>query len=433
MLHTNTSINSAGHLTFAGADVTELAAKYGTPLHVLDETRLRENCRSYLRALREHFDGNALPAYASKALSLKAVYRIVHEEGLGADVVSPGELYAALAAGFPPEKLIFHGSNKTDADIKYGVDSGVGWFVCDSMDELNALDACASSAGVMQRILLRVTPGIDPHTFEAVKTGRVDSKFGAAVETGQARELVAAALAKEHIEVCGYHCHIGSQIFETEPFTDAARIMLEFSAAIRDEFGFEAEILNLGGGLGVRYTESDPAIDTGSAVAEIAGHMRAVCQARNLTMPRVFMEPGRSIIADAMLTVYTVGSVKSIPGFRNYASVDGGMTDNPRYALYKSPYTVVSANRATEAADFECTIAGRCCESGDLIQENVRVPRPERGDLLAVLVTGAYNYSMASHYNRVPKLPIVMIAADGSDRQIVRRETYADLLACELG
>ncbi|MDR2610912.1 MAG: diaminopimelate decarboxylase, partial [Clostridiales Family XIII bacterium] len=413
MLHTNVSINEAGHLAFAGADVTELAAKYGTPLHLLDEARLRENCRTYVRAMKKHFGENAMPAYASKALSLKTVYRIVDEEGLGADVVSPGELYAALAAGFPPGKLIFHGSNKTDADIKYGVDSGVGWFVVDSIDELNALEAYASAAGAVQNVLLRITPGIDPHTFEAVKTGRVDSKFGAAVETGQALELALAALAKGHIKVCGYHCHIGSQIFEREPFTDASRIMLEFSAAVRDASGFEAEILNLGGGFGVRYTENDPVIDIEKNIAEIAVNMRSICQAKSLTMPRVFMEPGRSIVADAMLTVYTVGSVKQIPGFKNYVSIDGGMTDNPRYALYRSPYTVVAANRASGAADFTCAIAGRCCESGDLIQENVNIPRPVRGDLLAVLVTGAYNYSMASHYNRIPKLPIVMIATDG--------------------
>jgi len=415
-----------------GVDIALLADKYGTPLYVLDENRLRENCRIYVNAMKKHFGPQSMPAYASKALSVRAVYKIVEQEGFGTDIVSPGELYAALAAGFPPEKMIFHGSNKTDEDIAYGIDSKVGWFAVDNYEELNAIDAYAASVGTVQSIIIRLTPGIDPHTFEAVNTGKVDSKFGAAIETGQARELVRAVLGKENISVCGYHCHIGSQIFDIEPFTDAAKIMLKFSAEIRGEFGFEADIINLGGGFGVRYTEDDPPIDIEKNIEGIAAVIRETCSNNNLKAPRIFMEPGRGVIANAMLTVYTVGSVKTITGFKNYASVDGGMTDNPRYALYKSPYTVVSVDRMAEPADFTCTIAGRCCESGDLIQEGVNIPAPKRGDRLAVLVTGAYNLAMASHYNRVPKLPIVMIGTDGSDKLILRRETYEDLLACEV-
>jgi diaminopimelate decarboxylase len=415
-----------------GVDIATLADKYGTPLYVLDENRLRENCRIYVNAMKKHFGPQSMPAYASKALSVRAVYKVVEQEGFGTDIVSPGELYAALAAGFPTDKMIFHGSNKTDADIAYGVDSKVEWFAVDNYEELNAIDEYAASVGTVQKILIRLSPGIDPHTFEAVNTGKVDSKFGVAIETGQARELVQTALGKKNISVCGYHCHIGSQIFDIEPFTDAATILLKFSAQIRDEFGFEADIINLGGGFGVRYTEDDPIIDIEKNIEDIAAAIRKTCENNNLKMPRIFMEPGRGVIANAMLTVYTVGSVKMITGFKNYASVDGGMTDNPRYALYKSPYTVVSVDRATEPADFNCTIAGRCCESGDLIQEGVDIPAPKRGDRLAVFVTGAYNLAMASNYNRVPKLPIVMIEADGNDKLVLRRETYEDLIACEV-
>ena len=412
-------------------DTVALAEKYGTPLYVFDEDLIRANCRAYVRAMQKHFGGDSRPLLASKALSCKAIYRIAREEGMGTDIVSSGELYTALAAGFPAEDMFFHGSAKTVEDVRFGMDSGVGHFVVDNVEELSRIADYARLKGLRQKILLRVAPGIDPHTFEAVNTGRVDSKFGAAIETGQALALAERALNTPEVELRGFHCHIGSQIFDGEPFTDAADIMLRLFAQARDELGFEASVLDLGGGFGVRYTEDDPVIDYEANIAAIAAHIRARCEEYGLTLPTVYMEPGRSIVAAAGVTLYTAQSIKTIPGYKSYLAIDGGMTDNPRYALYQSRYTVLLANRAAEPADFPCTLAGRCCESGDLIGEDLLLPRPAPGDTVAVLVTGAYNYSMASNYNRVPRPPIVMLR-DGQDRLAVRRESFEDLCSCDL-
>lgn len=431
MIASNLSVNETSHLCFAGRDTVELAVKYGTPLYLLDEDAVRARCRLYLGAMHAAFGEDALPLYAGKALCVKDIYRIMREEGMGIDVVSPGEIYTAHAAGFPMERAYFHGNNKTDADIAFAMECGVGCFVCDSVDELSAIEREAARRGITQHILLRLTPGIDPHTHAAISTGKVDSKFGAAIETGQAEQLLREALARKHVEVLGYHCHIGSQIFETTPFVDAARIMLTFSAAMRDTLGFVAPVLNLGGGMGVRYLAEHPAIDYAANIAAIAAEMKRMAAELGLAMPAIRMEPGRSIVADAGMTLYTVGTVKTIPGFKNYVSVDGGMPDNPRFALYEAPYTVEPASRMNDTRDFVCSIAGRCCESGDLIQEGVALPRPQRGDILAVLTTGAYNYAMASNYNRIPRPPMVLLSG-GEDRLIVRRETYEDLLRNEL-
>lgn len=431
MITSNLSVNKTSHLCFAGRDTVELAAKYGTPLYLLDEDAIRARCRLYLGAMRASFGEDALPLYAGKALCVKDIYRIMREEGMGIDVVSSGEIYTANAAGFPMERAYFHGNNKTDADIAFAIECGVGCFVCDSVDELSAIEREAALRGVTQRILLRLTPGIDPHTHAAISTGKVDSKFGAAIETGQAEELLLEALSRPHIAVSGYHCHIGSQIFEITPFVDAARIMLAFAARMKETHGFLATELNLGGGMGVRYLAEHPAIDYAANIAAIAAEVRRTAAELSLPMPAIRMEPGRSIVADAGMTLYTVGSVKTIPGFKNYVSVDGGMPDNPRFALYGSPYTVEPASRMNDTRDFVCSIAGRCCESGDLIQEGVVLPRPQRGDLLAVLTTGAYNYAMASNYNRIPRPPMVLLSG-GEDHLIVRRETFEDLVRNEL-
>ena len=431
MIAKNLSVNNTAHLCFAGRDVVELAQKYGTPLYLLDEDMIRERCRTYRTAMQAAFGADALPLYAGKALCVKDIYRVMREEGMGIDVVSSGEIYTASAGGFPMERAYFHGNNKTDADIAFAMEKGVGCFVCDSVEELDAIEAAAAARGITQKIILRLTPGIDPHTHRAISTGNVDSKFGAAIETGAAEQLVRAALARPHIRLDGYHCHIGSQIFEITPFLDAARIMLGFTAKMRDTLGFTARELNLGGGLGVRYLAEHPMIDYAASIAEIGKAVKELCEAHALPLPAIRMEPGRSIVADAGMTVYTVGTVKTIEGFKNYASVDGGMPDNPRFALYGSPYTVLLANRMNDTADFVCSIAGRCCESGDLIQEGVVIPRPVRGDFLAVLTTGAYNYAMASNYNRIPRPPMVMLSG-GEDRLIVRRETFEDLLRNEL-
>ena len=429
MLSDNIGRTPEGVLTIAGQEVTRLAAEYGTPLYLMDEQRIRSNCRMYLKAFRENFPEDSLPLYASKAASFKQIYRIMAEEGMGVDVVSSGELYTALAAGFPAERIHFHGNCKTDADIAYGVASGIGCFIADNREELLALEKTAAGAGVTQAILLRVTPGIGPHTYEAVSTGKVDSKFGAAVETGQAMELVKLALAQPHLKLLGLHCHVGSQVFGEDVYQRTIDIMAAFLAEIRDETGAVLEELNLGGGYGVRYTEEDEAIDIPARLREVALHLRRETEKHGLPMPRFLMEPGRSIVADAGMTLYTVGSIKRIPGYKQYAAVDGGMTDNPRYALYQSRYTVYHGSKTGPTERFD--VVGRCCESGDIIQPHVELPADTcRGDILAVCTTGAYNYSMASNYNRLPRPPIVMLTPEGS-YTAVRRETFADLTALD--
>ena len=426
MLHKNLSINERGHLALAGVDTVEMAEKYGTPLYLMDEDRIRENCRVYIDAMQKYMGGASRPLFASKACCFKRMYAIVAEMGMGTDIVSPGELYTANAAGFPMEKAYFHGNNKTDADIKFAMDTGIGCFVVDNREELCAVNAEALRRGKRQKILLRLTPGIDPHTQKKISTGKVDSKFGTAIETGQAIELVRYTLTLPGVDLAGFHSHIGSQIFDYYPFRDAAEILLRFIRTVRDECDYEIRELNLGGGFGVRYVESDPETDYEANIRGLAGEIRRICEELSISQPDILMEPGRSIVADSGMTLYTVGSVKTITGYKSYVSIDGGMTDNIRYALYESDYSVLLANRPEDAPDFCATISGRCCESGDLIQEDVMLPRPTRGETLAVLVTGAYNYAMASNYNRVPRPPVVMLR-NGEDTVAVRRETYEDL------
>ncbi len=433
MICDNIGVNAAGHLTFAGQDTVELARQYATPLYLMDEDRIRHNCRVYREAMAAAFGPGSGPLYASKAASFKRIYEIMAQEEMSIDLVSSGEIATAAAAGFPMERSYFHGNNKTDFDIAYAMDRGVGCFVVDSLYELEAVDREAQSRGICQKVLLRLTPGIDPHTYEAVATGKVDSKFGVAIETGQAEEFVKAALALPHIQVLGYHCHVGSQVFDREGsvYLDAADIMVGFGAAMDQKYGLAMEVLNIGGGYGVRYVEEDPSVDIPANIQSLAAHIRRLTQQHRLPMPKVLMEPGRSIVADAGMTLYTAGTVKQIPGYKNYVSVDGGMTDNPRFALYGSKYTVCLANRMEEEKSLRCDVVGRCCESGDIIQPDVMLPQPQRGDIVAVCTTGAYNYSMASNYNRIPRPAVVMLTG-GSSYTAVRRETFQDLLACDL-
>lgn len=429
LLHSNMGVQN-GHLTFAGYDTVELCEKYGTPLMLLDEGRIRATMRLYRDAMAEYFGEGSYPLFASKALSFRGMYTLAKQEGIGTDIVSVGELYIAHSAGFPLEKAFFHGNCKTDEDIAYAMELGIGYFVVDTRDELCAISREASRRGVTQRILMRLSPGIDPHTHKAISTGSVDSKFGTAIETGQALALVREALTTPGIALEGFHCHIGSQIFETQPFCDAARVMLSFIAEVACETGFLAPVLNLGGGFGVRYTPDQEMVDYRENIRLLADFVSSECARLGIQKPRILMEPGRSIVADSGMTLYRVGSIKEITGYKNYVAVDGGMTDNPRYALYQAPYTVYLASRMEEAADYKCTLAGRCCESGDILQEDILLPRPQRGDIVAVAVTGAYNYSMASNYNRVPRPPIVMLGE--TDRIAVRRETPADVAALDV-
>lgn len=416
-------------LYFAGRRTADLAARYGTPLYVMDEATVRRNCRRYREAMRAAFGESALPLYASKACCFKELYRIVGSEGLGADVVSSGEIYTAREAGFDMAKTYFHSNGKTDGDIRFALESGVGHFVADNAEELTALSQIAAEQGKEQAVLLRVTPGIDPHTYEAVNTGRVDSKFGAPIETGAAMALTKLALSLPGIALTGFHCHVGSQLFDSDVLIRSVDVMLRFIADVKAACGYEARELDLGGGYGVRYVESDPVLDLEENIRLVAQRFHAVCAELGIAEPAVRLEPGRSIVADAGLTLYRVQSVKRIEGYKNYVAVDGGMGDNPRYALYRSAYTVVAADRADEPCDFIADLAGRCCESGDLLKRDAALPAGiGRGDLIAVLTTGAYNYAMSSNYNRLPRPPIVLLREDGTEFVAVKGETFADLV-----
>ncbi len=431
MLHPCLDINSENHLTIGGVDAVEIAKTYGTPVYVMDEQTIRNNCREYRNALERNFGKGSMPLYASKAFSCKRVYEIVAEEGIGVDVVSGGELYTAYKAGFPMENVYFHGNNKTEKDIELAIDCKIGYFVVDNTDELISLNDIAAKRGITQKILLRITPGIDPHTHKAIVTGSVDSKFGTAIETGQALEIVKKAISLSNVYLEGLHCHIGSQIFDFDPFVDAADIMIKFIKQIKDETGFEIKTLNLGGGFASRYIDTDPVISYSDNIDKMAETVKKQVAENKIKQPKILMEPGRSLVASSGITLYTIGSVKEITGFKNYVSIDGGMPDNPRYALYQSIYSALIANRAKDVPDYSCTIAGRCCESGDLIAENIKLASPKRNDILAVLTTGAYNYSMASHYNRLPKPPVVMVA-NNKTYVAVRRETFDDIIRNDL-
>lgn len=424
MICENLSVKD-GHLYFAGQDTTQLAAQYGTPLYLMDEDRIRLHCREYLAAVRENFGEKGMVLYASKAASYKRLYQIMKEEGVGIDVVSPGEMFTAKSAGFDLGHAYFHSNNKSDADIALAMEMGIGYFVVDNEEELYAIDRLAQGK---QKILIRLTPGIDPHTYEAVATGKVDSKFGFAIATGQATDIVIKALQCKQVELCGFHCHVGSQVFESDVFLASADVMLRFIAQIKKETGFVARQLDLGGGFGVRYIEEQPTADIDRNIREIADFVKGKCEELGLEMPVIGFEPGRSMVADAGLTLYTVGSCKKIPGYLTYLSVDGGMTDNVRHAMYGAPYTILPAAKMDEPRTMTVTVAGRCCESGDILQRDVPMPESmARGDLLACLTTGAYHYSMASNYNRIPRPPVVMLRG-GESYLAVKRESYEDLI-----
>ena len=424
-------INNEGHLTLGGCDTVELAKEFGTPLYVFDENEIRKNLRTFRDSMEEYYGGNGLAVYASKAFNCKEMCRICAQEGTGIDVVSGGELYTALSVGFPADRIVFHGNNKTYSELYTAVESGVGRIVVDNIDELETLSRIAAEQGKTAGIMFRIKPGIDAHTHDFIKTGQIDSKFGFALETGEAMDAVKKALATPNVKLRGLHCHIGSQIFDIDPFELAAKVMLELFRAVKDETGAELEELNLGGGFGIKYLESECPKPYGEYMKNVSAVVREYCEKLGLKMPFVLIEPGRSVVGAAGLTLYTVGSVKKIPDIRTYVSVDGGMADNPRYALYHADYEIVCANKANEERTQTVTVAGKCCESGDLIQENTKLQAVEAGDILAVLSTGAYNYSMSSNYNRIPRPPVVMVK-DGVARVVVRRETYEDVANCDV-
>ena len=427
MLTPNLTVNETGNLCIGGADTVALAKQHGTPLYVMDENMIRENCRGYRDVIRDEYENHGLICFASKALSCKELYRIVDSEGLGADVISGGELYTALQAGMPAEKIVMHGNSKSDAELEMALQAGVGRIVADNLPELERLNAIAGTLGKKPRVMLRIKPGIDAHTHDFVKTGCIDSKFGFALETGEAMEAIAAASAYENLNLVGLHCHIGSQILDTEPFAEAARVMLRLMNDVRSKLGITLPELNLGGGPGIRYTEEDDPPAFGSIVRAILAALKNICTELDFPKPFVLFEPGRSIVGGAGLTLYTVMARKTIPNIRTYVLVDGGMCDNPRYALYHSRYEALIANKANEPRSERVTIGGKCCESGDLIGEDMPLQSAACGDTLAVLATGAYNYSMASNYNRNPRAEMVMVK-DGVARTVVRRESYEDIV-----
>ena len=419
-------VNDRGHLEIGGCDAVELAKTYGTPLYVLDEALVRERCRAYRAGFARSYP-NAEVLYAGKALLTMAICRIVEEEGLSLDVVSGGELYTARAAGFPMERVYFHGNNKYPDELRFAIEAGIHRVVVDNTYELDLLNQLAGAAGVRMGVLLRITPGIEAHTHTYIQTGQIDSKFGFGLTGGAALQAAERALAAPHLELAGFHCHIGSQIFDVSSFEAAGRVMFGFLDELRSRTGFVARELNLGGGLGVRYVEGDLSMDPAAYAERLGAFVRAEAEARRYPPPRILVEPGRSIVGEAGTTLYTLGSSKVIPGVRTYVAVDGGMGDNPRVALYKARYEAVVANRPTAPATQVVSIAGKCCESGDMLIWDLPVPDWSPGDILAVFTTGAYNYAMASNYNRLPR-PAMVLVADGRADVIVERERYEDLI-----
>ena len=424
-------VNEKGHLSMSKCDLCDIASEFGTPTYVLDEATIRKNCRAYVESIEKYYGGNGRAIYASKALSCKYMYKLINEENMGVDVVSGGEIFAALAAGFLAEKIYFHGNNKSYDELEYALKSNVGRIMVDNMTELKMIDEISGALNICANVIIRITPGIDASTHKAVLTGLVDSKFGSSMETGVADEIVGAAVNCKNINICGFHCHIGSQIFDIAPFELAAQKMMSFLSDMKEKYGIVCEELDLGGGFGVKYLPQDKPVDYGEYMKAVSVIVKREAAERNLKLPFIIVEPGRSIVAEAGLTLYTVGSVKEIPDIRTYIMVDGGMADNPRYILYEADYTAVSVDRPEAPRDRFVTIAGKCCESGDMIGENMPLCEVNTGDKIAILSTGAYNYSMSSNYNRLPKPPIVVVA-DGKPKLVVRRETYADMLSCDI-
>ena len=423
-------INEKGHLEIGGADAVSLAAAFGTPLYVMDEAHIRAMCSVYRDTIEKEYGGKGLVLYASKAFSCMAIYKIVASEQIGVDTVSEGELYTALKAGFPAERIFLHGNNKLPAELVYAVENGVGTVVVDAYAELDLLDDICAQRGAVQDILLRINPGVEAHTHHFIQTAKTDSKFGFAVADGSAEKVTAYALTKRNLRLRGYHCHIGSQIFEKQSFALAVDKMMAFMAAIRDKHDFTASVLNLGGGYGIWYTDEDAKISCegyADYLRTVIEKVRERSKALSYPEPYLVIEPGRSIVGEAGVTLYTVGNIKEIPGVKKYIAVDGGMFDNPRYALYQAKYTALLANRAKEACTEVVSVAGKCCESGDIVCADVKLPAAKSGDILAVLSTGAYNYSMASNYNRNPVPPVVLVK-DGIAEYIVKPQSLEDIV-----
>lgn len=422
------NVNGKGHLQIGGVDAVDLVAKYGTPLYVMDESYIRQVCRAFRETVERTY-GEGGVAYASKAFSCKAIYEIAKQENMYIDVVSGGEIYTADSVGFDMKKAYFHGNNKLVSEIELALQTGVGTFVVDSFDEIDLLDGICGEKGKVQKVIVRVNPGVEAHTHSFIQTAKVDSKFGFGVKNGYADEAIDKILTKKNLRFAGLHCHIGSQIFDKQAFALAVDVVTDYVVELKKR-GIEVDELNFGGGFGVYYSGDDPKYDVAEYcdyVALLTSSLKNAVEKKGIKKPFFMIEPGRSIVGEAGVTLYSVGAIKDIKGVRKYLAIDGGMTDNIRPALYDAKYDAVIANRATEKATEIVSVAGKCCESGDIILKDVALPQAKRGDIIAVFTTGAYNYSMSSNYNRNPIPPVVFVK-DGKSAYAVKPQTYEDLV-----
>jgi diaminopimelate decarboxylase len=424
------NINSRDHLEIGGVDTIELAKEYGTPLYVYDVELIRERARGFKDTF-ENLGIKAQVAYASKAFSSVAVFQLMKEEGLSLDVVSGGELFTAMKAGFPADRIHFHGNNKSEDELRMALDHQIGCVVVDNFHELQLLEGVCEDMGKSMDILIRVTPGIEAHTHDYILTGQEDSKFGFGLENGQTEDALLRAIKSSYLNVLGFHCHIGSQIFETTGFVLAASKIIGKLAEWKEKHDYSAEVLNLGGGFGIRYTTEDDPIPASQYVEEIISEVKKKAEEYNLNMPEIWIEPGRSLVGDAGTTLYRIGSSKEVPNIRKYLAVDGGMSDNIRPALYEAKYEALLANKAGQPIQETVSIAGKCCESGDMLIWDLPLPESSQGDILAVFCTGAYGYSMANNYNRIPRPPVVFVE-NGQSKLVVRRESFEDLVKLDL-
>ena len=423
-------INDKGHLEIGGMDAVEIAKKFGTPIYVFDEQHIRNMMRVYKNTIDRDYSGNGIVLYASKAFSCMSIYAIANQENIGVDVVSGGELFTAIKAGFPADKIYMHGNNKLISELNFAIDSKVGTIVVDSYREADILDSLCAERKIKQNVLIRINPGVEAHTHAFVQTARTDSKFGFSVSDGAAENMTAHVLSKDNLVLRGYHCHIGSQIFEKQSFVLAANKVMDFMAKTKVRLGFEANTLNIGGGFGIWYNDEDPKLqlsDYADYLKSLISAVKNKAKEHNLKEPYLVIEPGRSIVGEAGITLYTVGAIKEITGIKKYVAIEGGMFENPRYALYQSKYTVLLANRANEECTEKVSVAGKCCESGDLVAVDVPLPKAESGDIMAVLSTGAYNYSMASNYNR-NFIPPAVLVNNGKADYIIKPQNYEDLV-----
>ena len=421
-------VNDLGQLEIGGVTADELSKTFGTPLYVMDKKHIENMCEIYSKTLKNEY-GDGMICYASKAFCCKEIYRIINNMGLGADAVSGGEIYTANSVGFPMGKMCLHGNNKTLSELNLAVDLKIGYIVIDSYSEADVLNEICANKGVKQKVLIRVNPGVEAHTHHFIQTATVDSKFGFSISSGEAEKIVKHTKNKSNLILSGLHCHIGSQIFEVKSFVLAVQKMTDFYKKLKDD-NIEFDVLNLGGGFGIWYADGDSKksyLEYAEYIKIISKTLKNCVSEKGIKKPYLILEPGRSIVGEAGVTLYTVGRIKEIKNVKNYIAIDGGMFDNPRYALYQAKYSVVSANRMNEKCDVKYSVAGKCCESGDIIAEDIMLPKINEGDLIAVLSTGAYNYSMSSNYNRNLIPPVVMVE-DGKAYYAVKPQSYEDLL-----